>query len=195
MNDRPPHNWRPLTIAITATLIQFAVVYRFLPFDLKANFVPWPFAAWAIYAGARLGIVTSLATTLAVFGLTDLYMYKVSQYPPNAPFYICLIVYVLLGRVLLARSTSPWRVGLGTVAGYAAFFLITNFAAWLEPARPYYKPYSITSLLQAYGEGLEFIRMQPAQIIGAMGLPFVVFGVHATLARLSFPAERVEAVR
>ena len=103
MNDRPTSDWRPLSLSLVAVMAIFAVLYRFLPFEMKA-LAPWPFAAWALYAGARLGLLGSLATTLTVFAATDCCMYVLNQYPPNALFYVCLIVYVVLGRGLRRYS-------------------------------------------------------------------------------------------
>ena len=96
MNDRQTTDWRPLALLLVAVTALFAVIYRFLPFDAKA-LAPWPFAAWALYAGARLGLLGSLATTLTVFAATDACLYLLNQYPPNATFYLCLVVYVVLG--------------------------------------------------------------------------------------------------
>ena len=68
---------------------------------------------------------------------------------------------------------------------------MTNFAAWLEPALPEYSPRSLETLLLAYAKGLEFLRMQPGQLIGDLVLSLGLFGAHAYLAKAYFPAERV----
>jgi hypothetical protein len=115
----------------------------------------------------------------------------VDRTPPNYILYPLLGVSVLLGRALLARSQAPWRIAVGTVTSYVVFFLVSNTAAWLEGARGYYHPLSFGTLMQAYLEGLEFLRMQPGQLDFGLLLSFGVFGAHAALAAAYFPAERV----
>ncbi len=194
--DSPRTDWRPLALTLALVTAAYAILYRFMPLDMKV-FALWPFGAWALYAGARLKLWQALPIVLGVFALTDLALFAIYQYPPNHPFYICLVVSMLLGRGLLARSQSPWRIVGGAMGGYAFFFLISNFAAWLEPARPYYEPHTFATLLQAYGEGLEFLRMSPVQPLGDLIVSLGLFGAHAYLAKLYFPAESValEAAR
>jgi hypothetical protein len=76
------------------------------------------------------------------------------------------------------------------MAGYVLFFLITNAAAWLGNARAYYEPHTLATLLQAYGEGLEYLRYRPGEVFGGPLCVGIVFGAHALLARVYYPAER-----
>jgi Family of unknown function (DUF6580) len=188
--SRPNPDWRPLALTLACLTAAYAVLYRFMPLDVKA-YALWPFGAWALYSGARLSARVALPLTIGVFALTDVVQYVVHNYPPNYVFYLCLAVTVLLGRGLLARSQAPWRIVVGAVGGYAFFFLVSNFAAWLGPARAYYKPHTFETLLQAYVEALEFLRMQPGQLDFGLILSFGLFGAHAYLAKAYFPAERV----
>ena len=191
MNDpRPTADWRPLALTLALAAAAYAVVYRLLPFDTKV-YALWPFGAWALYSGARLSTRVALPLTIGIFALTDLLLYRLSQTPVNYLFYPLLGLSVLMGRGLLARSQAPWRIVAGSVGSYALFFLVSNFAAWLEPALPEYAPRTLESLLLAYRNGLEFLRMQPGQLDCGLLLSFGLFGAHAYLAKAYFPAERV----
>jgi hypothetical protein len=187
---RPNPDWRPLALSLALLAAAYAVLYRFIPFADRA-YLLYPFGAWALYSGARLTTRVALPLTIGVFAATDLLLYVGNAVPPNYLFYLLLGLYVLIGRGLLARSQAAWRIVAGSVGGYALFFLASNFAAWLEVALPEYAPHTLDTLLLAYRRGLEFLRMQPGQLIGDLVLSFGLFGAHAALAKAYFPAERV----
>src|SRR4051812_42070273 len=138
---RPATDWRPLALTLATVTAAYVIVYRLMPFDLRAV-APWPFFAWAVYAGARLRLRVAVPLVLAVVGLTDLILYRVYHLPPPAWFYPCLGLSLALGWGLLRRSESLFGAAVTSVLGYAVYFLVTNFAAWLEPARDYYRPYT-----------------------------------------------------
>jgi hypothetical protein len=106
---------------------------------------------------------------------------------------------LLIGRVLLVRSQAIWRIAAGGLGSYIFFFLVTNGAAWLEPALPEYSPRTFGTLVLALENGLEFLRYRPGHILslGEVLPSFALFGAHAYLAKAYFPAERVvpEAAR
>jgi len=170
-----------------------------MPYDQSA-FLPWPFGALALYAGARLTTRVALPLVVGVFFLSDAVLYARGHTPPNYLYYVCLGVSLLLGRGLLAHSQAVWRIVAGGLASYIFFFLATNMAAWLEPALPEYSPPTFGTLLLALEKGLEFLRQwRPGHVIGFGDvLPsLALFGAHAYFAKAYFPAERVvpEAVR
>jgi Family of unknown function (DUF6580) len=190
-------DWRPLALGLVLLTAVYAIFYRLVPFEFR-GYLLFPFGGWALYSGARLTTRVALPLIFGVFALTDVLLYTTKGgVPPNYVFYVCLAASILIGRALLAHSQAPWRVGVGAVAAYAFFFLVTNFVAWLEPARPYYQPHTFASLMLAYKEGLEFVRMQPGHIVGDLVFSFGLFGAHAVLAPAYFPAEKVamEGVR
>jgi hypothetical protein len=189
-DPRPSPDWRPLALSLTVLIAAYAVVYRLVPFDTR-GFLLWPFGAFALYAGARLTARAAFPMTLGVIAFTDLILYAGNAVPPNYVLYPLLAVSLLIGRGLLARSESAWRIAAGCVSSYFLFFLVSNAAAWLEGARGYYEPHTFATLMQAYLEGLEFLRMQPGQLDFGLILGFGLFGLHAALAKAYFPAERV----
>jgi hypothetical protein len=188
--SRSTNDWRPLALMLATMTAAYAIIYRLVPFDVRA-YLLFPFGAWALYCGARLPLKVALPLTFSVFMATDLILYRAAHYSPNYIFYVCLGVSVLIGYGLLRRSQHPGRIGAGAIGGYGFFFLISNFAAWLEPAREYYRPHTFQTLMTAYAEGLEFLRMQPGHLIGDFVLSFGLFGLHAVLAKAFFPAEEV----
>jgi hypothetical protein len=188
-DSRPNPDWRPLALSLACITASYVFVYRLVPFETRAYFL-WPFSAWTLYAGARLSLRVALPLTLGAFALTDLVLSR-GAVPPNYLFYLLLAVSVLLGRGLLGHSQAPWRVAAGSILSYALFFLVSNFAAWLEGALPEYSPHTFDTLLLAYYNGLAFLRMQPGQLDFGLLLSFGLFGAHAALAKAYFPAERV----
>jgi len=187
---RSKTDWRPLAIMLATMTACYAIIYRLVPFDVR-GYLLFPFGAWALYSGARLSMRIALPLTIGVFLATDLILYRAAHYSPNYIFYVCLVVYLVLGWALLRRSQHPGRIAVGALGGYAFFFFSSNFAAWLEPAREYYRPHTLNTLMRAYGEGLEFLRMQPGHLIGDLALSFMLFGAHALLAKAYFPAEEI----
>jgi len=185
MSDR-----RPLALMLAALLVGYAILFRLMPFETR-GWALWPFGALALYCGARLSAGTALLLTLGVVAITDLLLYQWSHIMPNYLFYAILGVTVLLGRGLLGKSFAWWRVGAGSIASYAMFFLLSNFVAWLEPALPQYEPRSFATLMLAYRNGLDFLRYQPAHLDCGLLLSFGVFGLHAYLAKVYFPAEQL----
>ena len=188
--SRSTSDWRPLAIMLATIAAGYAIIYRLVPFDIR-GYLLFPFGAWALYCGARLPLRIALPLTLGVFVLTDLILFRAAHYSPNYIFYVCLAVSVLIGYGLLRRSQHPLRIGAGAISGYEFFFLLSNFAAWLEPAREYYRPHTFGTLMRAYAEGVEFLRMQPGHLVGDLVLSFGLFGLHAVLAKAYFPAEEV----
>jgi hypothetical protein len=181
---------RPLTIFLSLMLAVYCVVYRFMPMAMQAVFL-WPFGAIALYSGARLPIWGASLLMVVMMASTDLAFFIVHQYPPSPATYVCFLLWMLLGRTLLATSHSPLRAATGGVVGYALFFLITNFGSWLEGIMPEYEPKSLETLLLCYRNGLEFIRSNPSQLYGTLVMCVGIFWIHDALAKLYSPKEVV----
>jgi Family of unknown function (DUF6580) len=180
-------SWRPLALAIGLSAIALSIIFRLLPGDLR--FGMWnltPIGAMCLYAGARMKLWQAAILPMAAMGLTDLYFLYAKGYDPPLASYGCFALYLLMGATLLRRTESPVRIGLVAFAGSIIFFLVTNFAAWLEQTQPY--GYGFDGLMKSYAEGLPFYR---GTLIGDLGFSGVFFGAHAWLARTYFPTERV----
>jgi hypothetical protein len=197
MEHRPTPPWRPLAGGLAIALAAYAVLYRFADYGTTA-LLPWPFAALAVYGGARLRAWQAIAIVLLVMVGTDSYFFVANHRSASFATYACFALFVLLG---VASRPFYRRHGVTAVASgaatslicYAIFFLVTNTMAWLGNAEAAYSPHTFESLMIAYREGLEFIRTRPGEWFGAPALAALVFAAHAELARAFFPAERFEA--
>src|SRR5204863_4704517 len=112
------------------------------------------------------------------------------------PFvYGSMLANVLLGR-LLARTESPWRVAGVALLASVQFFLVTNFASWLRacglPAGERLYTPDAAGLVACYVAGLPFFG---GTLLGDLFFTGTLFGLHAWLSRLCFPAERVAVAR
>jgi hypothetical protein len=196
-DTRTPSDRRVLALGLAVAVAAYAVLYRFADYSTTAV-LPWPFAALAVYGGARLRPWQALALVFLVMAGTDLYFFRAEHRGVSWPTYLSFALTVLLGWASrpLYRRDWPTAVAGATAAGvvgYALFFLVTNAVAWAGNAESGYKPHTFETLLLAYREGLEFIRKRPGEWFGAPALAGLVFAAHAVLARAYFPAERFGA--
>lgn len=110
-----------------------------------------PVAAMALFAGAffsnrKLAFTVPLAAMI----LSDLVLgfHSTVWY-----VYAGVMIVVLIGSIL--NQVTVFRVGIAAVVASMAFFLITNFGAWLHHDM---YPQNLNGLLQAYVAGLPFLR-------------------------------------
>jgi len=181
---------KPLAWLLALLTAAYVVAFRVLPYDVT-YWLLWPFTAFGLYAGARLKWWQSLGLVLGVQLATDAVLYAWHQWPASVGMYPTYVLVALLGRWLLHTSHAPVRVFVGTTVGYALFFLITNAIAWAENSVPEYREKNFDTLMLAYRKGLEFLKMRPMQAFGQYGMAALVFGAHAVLAKVWFPAEVV----
>ena len=165
-----------------------------MPYQTQA-FLLWPFGALCLYSGARLRVWQAVAIVFAVQAGTDLTFYFVNNWGFSKTTYLCFGLFVLLGVAVRPLLKRHWGVAIGgmagaSVVGYALFFIVTNTAAWIGNARGYYEPHTFATLMQAYAEGLEFLRHRPGEVFGNPLCVGIVFAAHALLARAYFPAEK-----
>ncbi len=185
---------RPLAIGIALATALYAVVYRFVPYEAQA-YLLWPFGALALYSGARLRLWQAVLLIFLVQAGTDLAFYAMNSWKIPIATYMCFGLFVLLGvcvRPLLRIHWLAASLGLfaTSIVGYAIFFFITNTAAWIENSRQYYQPHTFETLMQAYGEGLEFLRARPWQFFSNPICVGLVFGAHVLFARTFFTSEQ-----
>lgn len=187
---------KPLAWLLAGLTALYAIAFRVLPYETTA-YLLWPFTALGLYAGARLKPWQSVLLMLGVQAGTDAILYLVHQWPASWGTYLTFGLFPLIGYGLLRTSHSSSRVFIGTTLAYTLFFFVSNTVAWGEAALPEYETKSLSTLMSAYRNGLEFLRYQPMQVFGQYVMAFSVFIAHDLLAKLWFPAEVVstETVR
>ncbi len=130
--------------ALIAGIVIAAAALRIVPHPL--NFAP--IGAIALFSGAqfsskRAAVVVPLLSLLAGDFFTGFHSLMVYVY---ASF----LVSVVLG-FWLRRKKSVSRVGAATLAGAIQFFLVTNFAVWVESIGNY--PKNVSGLAECYLAG------------------------------------------
>src|SRR5688500_5404977 len=114
--DRPESRSLSLSLLLLATAL--AAVVRIVPH-------PWnftPLGALGLYGGARLRSWQVFVLPLAAMFVTDIALWVALKNPPFNPFvYGAFLVYVLLGRFVVGRSESLWRIGAATLTGAVVF--------------------------------------------------------------------------
>ncbi|MFK7815715.1 MAG: DUF6580 family putative transport protein [Gammaproteobacteria bacterium] len=110
-----------------------------------------PIAAMALFAGAFFSNrFLAFVVPLAAMVLSD---YVIGFHSTVWYVYAGILLTVLIGSVV--NKVTVVRVGVAAVMATFAFFLITNFGAWLH-----HDMYSqdLNGLLQAYVAGIPFLR-------------------------------------
>jgi hypothetical protein len=192
--SRSPSPLRPLASSLTVGAAVLSGLFRVIPHPYNMT----PVGALGLYGGARLPLWQALTVPLTVMLITDVILHY-TVYPGfsifNLGVYFSLLLNVLLGR-FLRDTQSPFSIGAVSVVGSLQFFLVTNLACWV--GSPSY-PQTMAGLLQCYAAGLPFASRDLAPplgffgntLVGDLGFVVVLFGLHAALARLAFPEERV----
>ncbi len=186
MDSQPPvsRSFKPMTLAL-AGLAVLTAASALLPQNVR----PWnvaPLGALALFAFARLRFPLALLMIGTALALKELGVYLQYGFPPNPPTWLCLAGYAVLGGALLRKTESPLWIGGAALGASLLFFLTSNFMAWVEQAAPY--GYSLEGLLNCYVAGIPFYR---GTLVGDMAFSAALFGAHAVLSRVYFPAERV----
>lgn len=182
----PRYNSRPLAIGMAFV----AGLVRLIPHGF--NFTP--LQGLGLFGGARLPLWQALTLPLAVMAVTDVIIWRTLRWQPfHLYVYGSLMLSVLLGR-LLARTSSPLRIGAVTLVASLQFFVITNFPVWagsrVDPATlPEGAAYEVTTdpqypypviryadspkgLAACYWLGLGFVRVEGL----SFAWPFGFFG-------------------
>jgi hypothetical protein len=145
-----------------------------------------------LYFGARRSWREMLAP-LAVLMATDYvlttsmyhYSFQWQSYLPTWAWYVAAMV---LGQILLRAKTTFVRVAAGALLGPTSFFLISNYAAWVENLN---YPRTLGGLGTCYVAGLPFYRND---LISTALVAAVAFGVPVMVRRLqAAPAAEVLA--
>lgn len=158
------------TNGILVLLIAFAVAARFWPHP--ANFAP--VAAVALFSGVYLSKRASIVAPVVAMVVSDIFLGMHN------------LVFFTWGSMALVGVIGWWvrekqgfsRIALGTLAGSALFFFITNGAVWAFGDGVTYAR-NVTGLAEAYVAGLPFLRNT---VSGDLVYVAVLFGI-AELAR------------
>lgn len=147
--------------------------------------------AVALFAAARLGLVHGFLFAAAAVIFKDLAYYLLTNWWEPYPLaWLYFAGYALAGWYFLRRPAAPVRI-IGTALGVSlSFFVVSNFVAWLEQARPY--GYSLEGLLNCYAAGIPFYR---GTLLGDVLFTAALFGANAVLVWTFAPTAAAEEVR
>ena len=183
----------PVSPAETGVFAAAATALRILPTLLVLPFNFAPVGGFAAFSGARVRAWLAYLAPLVVMVVSDcvLWALKGDLYSPlhvSRPMvYGSFLLYVVLGRLL-----GRWGLlGLGAAAvlGSVQFFLLTNFASWVELVDVY--PRNWAGLIAAYDAGIPFYQ---STLLSDVCFAFAFLAAHLIWQRLAQPAPRpVEA--
>ncbi len=167
-------NVRPF--ALTLTIL--SGLARLMPHP--PNFAP--VGGSSLFAGARLNGWYAYLVPLAVMAITDPLL---GGYTFGTPYiYASFLLSVLIGRSL-RRTNNPLRIGGAALLCSMQFFLISNFAYFVE-----YSPHTMAGLTRCYVDALPFF---PATLAGDLAWTALLFGLHYALSRGVARQERILA--
>ena len=183
------------------------IAYLLLLVAVLSRVVVLPHTAWLnftavggalLYFGARRPwreMVAPLAVLMATDYCLTVYAYHYPfQWQDYLPTWLWYAGAIALGQILLHAKTNLIRGGAATLLGPTSFFVISNYAAWVEssasPQAMY--PHTLAGLMTCYAAGIPFYRNDVASTAIVLGL---AFGVPALVRRLRESDPRVVAVR
>ena len=150
---------------IVGALILLAVASRLLPHP--PNFAP--ITAVALFGGALLPGPTGLWLPLAAMAISDVFIGFHGLIPVT---WGAFFVIALLGGRRLSHSMGLASLGGVTVGSSVFFFLVTNFAVWMEG---FLYPRTIEGLSSAYVAATPFFRNT---LLGDLFFTGAIFGAY-----------------
>jgi hypothetical protein len=167
---------RPLAAGLTV----MGALLRVIPHPM--NFAP--VGSVSLFGGARLRGWQAYLLPLVLMAVTDP---LVGGYSSATPWvYASFMINVWLGRRLLQNTESPLRIGGVATLGSVQFFLITNFAVWLNSTTLY--PHTLGGLATCYTMAIPFYGQT---LVSDLLYTAVFFTAHAWLSRTVVTSERV----
>ncbi|MDA2935303.1 hypothetical protein MYX82_13320 [Acidobacteria bacterium AH-259-D05] len=171
---------RPLALGLTL----MGAVLRLIPH--LPNFAP--VGGLSLFAGARLRGWQAYSVPLVIMAVTDPILGRILGYPAYTlvtPFvYGSFLISVWIGSHL-RRSERPWWIGGAALLGSSQFFLISNFGVW---AAGISYPLTLSGLMACYVAAIPYFGRT---VLSDLLYSGILFGLHAWLARVAFPKERV----
>lgn len=176
------------TYSLGASIVRVLPTLAMLPFNLT------PVGGLAVFTGARVKTWLAYALPLAVMVVSDLVLWSFmgDLYSPlhisRPAVYGSFLLYVLLGRCLGGSWTG---VGAAALLGSVQFFILTNFASWIELGvlGTTYAP-TLQGLLTSFELGLPFYQYT---VIGDVAFTFLFFGLHQAWVKAYEPTPVTEA--
>ena len=168
---------RPLAVGLT-------VLGGLSRFAQNLNFAP--VGALSLFAGARMRGWQAYALPIALMALTDPFR---GGYSFATPFiYASFLINVWMGS-RLRRTEKPAWIGGAAALGSVQFFLLTNFAVWVNPAQAMY-PHNFAGLGACFVAAIPFFRNT---LLADLMYSAAFFGLYALLTRTVVRSERVAA--
>jgi len=172
----------PWQLPMTTAYGVLAILIRLIPFSLRPpNFAAH--GALGLFGGAKTPLYFIIPVQWATLAVSDTILYYAYRWEPfNLAVYVGFTVYALLGRAFLRKRDSVMRITGVTWLGSLVFFLLTNFAAWIQlsplGSGPVLYEASLAGLLHCYAQGFVFFLFTLA---GDFGCTAMMFGVEAWL--------------
>lgn len=166
---------------LAALFFVFSVLLRFAPHGVNFTAI----GALALFAGCYLSALEGAVIALGAMALTDtlghwLDIESMGFYhrPTMLAVYFATALPSVLGWLVRKFEVDGAKVIGSAVTCSVLFFLITNFAAWLDPMLGY--PQTFAGLMDSYVKALPFAGNH---FVGTIGFSLAFFGVYAFYAR------------
>jgi hypothetical protein len=157
----------PSFITITALIAVAAVARIFTPIP---NFTP--IAAIALFGGAYFSKKSiAFLIPLAALAVTNFFLPVFDLFTTIAVYFSFILAGVI--GLWIGKKVSVSRVIGGALVSSVAFFVITNFAAWLWLSGIGFYPTTMSGLVLCYEMALPFFRNE---ILGTLVYSGVLFG-------------------
>jgi len=166
---------RPLAVG----LVVVGVLGRLMQ---SINFAP--VGAVSLFAGARMRGWQAYLLPVALMAATDPLLHGYSFATPFV--YASFLINVWMGSQL-RRTGKPAWIGAAAAAGSVQFFLLTNFAVWVNPAQAMY-PHNLAGLAACFVAAIPFFRNT---LVSDLLYTGAFFGLYALLTRTVARWERV----
>ncbi len=160
--------------------------------QLSSAAQPWNVSvigALSLFVAARLSFTQAFLFVALAIAAKDTAVYFALGMDPYPLNWVYFLGYVAIGYAFLRGTGSPTKIGTSAVGAGLLFFVVSNFVSWLEQAAPY--GYSLAGLADCYKAAVPFLR---GTLIGDLFFTGVLFGAHAVLSQVYFPAERAVPV-
>lgn len=182
-----------MKLKLAIGLILAAALTRLLPHPY--NFTP--IGAMGLFGAAYFGRNwLTLAIPFAALFLSDLLLNNVvyAQYYSGFTFITSWWIYgafalvMLIGLALLRSRVTPGRIVASSLLASVAFYLVSNFGAWIAPVGPALYPKTMAGLVEGYIAGLPFLGNT---VLGDLFFCALLFGAYAWASRRELAVQKI----